>query len=154
VSPQTAPGKLSPELLCSLQEIRSLITFMNREILIQPGSEPSGIYLVESGEVRILISSRNKPLQLLEVVGPGAVIGLSEAISGERFRLTVQAGSPTVVAFIPRERLLNFLRDHSSFYMEVVRLLSEELDEIYLKFRSVSSHPGRPRRRDREEQMN
>ena len=35
--------------------------------------------------------------------------------------------------------------------MEIVRLLSANLHLLYHKFRSVSAHPGRPRRRSLHE---
>jgi hypothetical protein len=38
--------------------------------------------------------------------------------------------------------------------MEVVRFLSEDLHALYHKFRSISAHPGRPRQRPLDEQLN
>jgi hypothetical protein len=38
--------------------------------------------------------------------------------------------------------------------MQVVRLLSEDLHALYHKFRSISAHPGRPRHRPLDEQLN
>jgi hypothetical protein len=35
-----------------------------------------------------------------------------------------------------------------------VRLLSEDLHGLYHKFRSLSAHPGRPRQRPADEQLN
>jgi CRP-like cAMP-binding protein len=68
--------------------------------------------------------------------------------------MTAEALVPTTVAFIPRDTLLDFLREHPDFSMEVLRFLSEELHSLYHKFRGISSHPGRPRRRDLDQQLN
>src|SRR3984893_3423690 len=46
--------------------------------------------------------------QLLEVVGPGTMLGLSESMSGERYRITAEAGEQTTAAFVPREQFLEF----------------------------------------------
>ena len=92
---------------------------------------------MESGEVRVLLSAGQSQRQLLEVVGPGTVLGLSESMSGEKYRITAEAGEPTTAAFIPREELLEFLREHGDFCMQVVRLLSEDLHGLYHKFRSI-----------------
>jgi len=35
-----------------------------------------------------------------------------------------------------------------------VRLLSEDLHALYDKFRSITAHPGRPRQRPLDEQLN
>jgi CRP-like cAMP-binding protein len=109
---------------------------------------------VESGEVRVLLSTGSSQKQLLEVVGPGTVLGLSESMSGEKYRVTAEAGEQTAVAFIPRAEFLEFLREHAEYCMQVVRLLSEDLHGLYYKFRSITAHPGRPRHRPLDEQLN
>jgi CRP-like cAMP-binding protein len=114
----------------------------------------TGVYLVESGEVRVLLPTGQSQKQLLEVVGPGTMLGLSESMSGEKYRITAEAGEQTTAAFIPREEFLGFLREHCDFCMQVVRLLSEDLHALYHKFRSISAHPGRPRHRPLDEQLN
>ena len=110
--------------------------------------------MVESGLVRVLLpTSRGRP-QLLDVVGPGSVLGLSESMSGEAYRVTAEAEDHATVAFVPQQGFLEFLREHTEFCMQVVRLLSEDLHGLYHKFRSISAHPGRPRLRPRDEQLN
>ena len=154
VSSRPTPGKLSPDLLRALQGMKSVRLFPKGATLFQQGSAVTGLYLVESGEVRILLSASSSQKQLLEVVGPGTVLGLSESMSGEKYRITAEAGEPTTAAFIPRAELLEFLRKHAEYCMEVVRLLSEDLHGLYHKFRSITAHPGRPRHRPLDEQLN
>lgn len=114
----------------------------------------TGIYLVESGAVRVLLSNGGLQKQLLNVAGPGTMLGLSESMSGEKYQNTAEAVEPTLAVFIPREELLEFLREHGDFCMQVVRLLSEDLHGLYHKFRSITAHPGRPRQRALDEQLN
>jgi len=148
------PGKVSSELLQALHGIKSARRFAKGATLFQEGSAATGVYLVEGGEVRILLPDGQNEKQVLEVVGPGAILGLSESMSGERYRITAQAGSQTTAAFVPHELFIEFLREHGDFCMEVVRLLSEDLHALYYKFRSISAHPGRPRHRPLGEQLN
>jgi CRP-like cAMP-binding protein len=122
--------------------------------LFQRGASANGVYVIESGEVRVSLPTGADTHQLLEVAGPGAILGLVESMSGDDHRVTAEAGNHTTVAFIPRDAFLVFLRDHSDFCMQVVRLLSEDLHGLYHKFRSISAHPGRPRHRSLDEQLN
>jgi CRP-like cAMP-binding protein len=154
VSSQPAPGKLSPDLLQALHGIKSIRLFPKGAKLFLQGSAATGVYLVETGEVRVLLPTGQTQKQLLEVVGPGTMLGLSESMNGESYRITAEAGEQTTAAFIPREVFLEFLREHGNFSMEIVRLLSEDLHAIYHKFRSISAHPGRPRHRPLDEQLN
>ena len=154
MSSQPTPGKLSPDLLQALRGIKSVRLFPKGAKLFQQGAAAMGVYLVESGEVRVLLPTGQSQKQLLEVVGPGTMLGLSESMSGERYRITAEAGEQTTAAFVPREQFLEFLREHGDFCMEVVRLLSADLHALYHKFRSISAHPGRPRQRPLDEQLN
>lgn len=154
MSSQSLPAKLSPDLWEALHGIKSVRVYAKGARLFQQGTEVSGVYVVESGLVRVLLPTAQSRLQLLEIAGPGSVLGLSESMSGDRYRVTAEAGDHTTVAFIPRESFVDFLRDHCDFCMQVVRLLSEDLHGLYHKFRSISAHPGRPRRRPADEQLN
>jgi CRP-like cAMP-binding protein len=154
VSSQPMPGKLSPDLMQALHGIKSLQLFSKGATLFRQGSVVMGVYLVEKGEVRVLLPTGQGQRQLLEVVGPGTVLGLSESMTGGTYRVTAEAGDRTTLAFIPREEFLKFLREHGDFCMQVVRLLSEDLHGLYHKFRSISAHPGRPRQRALGAQLN
>jgi CRP/FNR family transcriptional regulator len=145
---------LSPDLWESLHGIKSVRIYPKGATLFQQGAAVSGVFVVESGQVRVLLPTAQSRLQLLEVAGPGTILGLSESMSGERYRVTAEAGDHTTVAFIPCESFVEFLRDHGDYCMQVVRLLSEDLHGLYHKFRSISAHPGRPRRRPSDEQLN
>lgn len=151
---QSTPDKLSLELLQALQAMKSVLVFAKGATLFRQGYPVTGIYLVEAGEVRILLSTTHTQRQLIEIVGTGTILGLGESLSGEDYRITAEALAPTTVAFIARDTLHNFLSEHPDFSMEVLRLLSEELHSLYHKFRSISSHPGRPRRRELNQQLN
>lgn len=154
MSLQPTPARLSPDLLHALQGIKGAQQFPKGAILIQQSSAAKGVYVVESGEVRVLLLTGQDQRQLLEVVGPGNMLGLSENMTGETYRITAEAGDETTAIFIPREEFLSFLRTHCDFCMQVVHLLSDDLHRLYDKFRNITAHPGRPRQRAVGEQLN
>src|SRR6267143_2112714 len=55
------------------------------------------------------LATAQSRLQLLEIAGPGTILGLSESMSGEKYRVTAEAGDHTTVAFIPRDSFVDFL---------------------------------------------
>jgi CRP-like cAMP-binding protein len=151
---QPRPSNLNSDLSQALHGIRPVQWFAEGTTLFEQGSVAMGIFLVESGEVRVLLPSGQSQRQLLEVAGPGTILGLSESMAGEEHRITAVAGEDTSAVFIPREEFLAFLHEHPDFCMQVVRILSEDLHGLYHKFRSITAHPGRPRQRPLEEQLN
>lgn len=153
-SPLPTPRKVSPELLQALHRIKSLRLYPIGATLYRQGSAGAGVYLVLTGEVRVLLQSGPREEQLLQVMGPGTMLGLSESMTGENHRTRAEAGDKTTVGFIPRQEFREFLLEHADYCMQVVASLSDELHGLYHKFRSITAHPGRPRHRLLEEQLN
>jgi CRP-like cAMP-binding protein len=149
-----APRKVSPELLQALHRIKSARLYSRGATLFQQGSASAGVYLVLSGEVRLLLTGGPREDQLLQVMGPGTMLGLSESMNGEKHRARAETGDRTTVGFIPRQEFRGFLLEHEEFCMQVVESLSDELHGIYHKFRSITAHPGRPRHRLLDEELN
>jgi len=147
-------GTLSPDVEEALQEIMTSRSFAKGTILFQQGTPASGIYLVESGTVRVLLPTAQNQNQLLDVVGAGSILGLSECMAGESYRVTTEADGQVDALFITGKEFSEFLNSHQEFCMQVVRLLSENLHTLYHKFRGISAHPGRPRHRPPNQQMN
>ena len=146
--------RLSLEMENELRAVTTRQEFARGAFLYKHGASVTGVYLIETGTVRIFLPADNDQQQLLETVGAGTVLGLSDNMVGDCYRVTAEAREQTIAAFISREDFLEFLNQHQDFCMQVIRLLSENLHGLYHKFRSVSAHPGRPRRRLPEQRLN
>lgn len=147
MSSEFTRARLSQELEQALRPMMTPRVFPKGATLYREGTMAVGIYVVEEGAVRVLLPSIERQSQLLEVAGAGTILGLSESLSGDSYRVTAEAEEQTAAAFIARKSLVELLDSHQEFCMQVVRLLSENLHGLYHRFRSVSAHPGRPRRR-------
>ena len=154
MSSEFTRARLSQELEQALRGTMISRVFPKGARLYQQGTAAVGIYLVETGAVRVWLPTGKNQSQLLEVVGAGSILGLSESMSGDKYRVTAEADEQTTAAFIARKSFLEFLDGHHEFCMQIVRLLSENLHSLYHKFRGVSAHPGRPRRRPLNERLN
>ena len=146
-------ARVSQDLEQALLEMMTLRAFPKGTALFRQGMPAAGVYLMEKGSARVLLATAAGQTQLLDLVGPGTLLGLSDNVAGGRYRVTVEAAEPTTAAFVEREAFVSFLGCHHELCMQVVRLLSDNLHGLYHKFRSVSSHPGRPRRRSLNEQL-
>jgi CRP-like cAMP-binding protein len=102
--------------------------------LFDLGQRCDGVYLVQEGEVTLTLPGP-KASPRLEVARAGALLGLSEAVTGGRLRLRAETSTCTHVAFVERSQLLGLLRERPEFCMQVVKLLSEDLHVLYYKVR-------------------
>ncbi|MGA7293899.1 MAG: cyclic nucleotide-binding domain-containing protein [Terriglobales bacterium] len=149
-----APRKLSPDLLLALHNLKPVQRFPEGATLFQQGSLATGVFLVASGEVCVLRPDGQNQRQILDIVGPETLLGLSECMTSETYRITAIASDETIAVFIPREDFVDFLRQHCDFCVQIARRLSEDLHRIYHKFRNITAHPGRPRNRSFSQQFN
>jgi CRP-like cAMP-binding protein len=151
---QPSTNKLSPDLYQALHGIKSVKVYGKGSTLFQRGTPVTGVYVVDSGRVRLLLPSLQGRPQLLEIAGPGAILGLSETMSGDEYRVTALAEEYVTASFVPQQSFVEFLRLNCEYCMQIVRLLSEDLHGLYHRFRSISARPGRPRRHRPDEQLN
>ncbi len=122
----------------SLDRLKSSRQYRERELLFRDGEPCAGIYLVEAGEVNLLLAAREKHHKVFDTAGVGSVLGLSEAMSGSAHKLTAEAAGPVRVAYIERMALMNYLSAHGEACMQIVALLSEDLHGLYSRCRSLS----------------
>ena len=121
----------------ALEDLKSRRRYEQRGMLFREGERCAGVYLVEKGNVRLLVPLRSKQQKVLEMAGPGAALGLSEAMSGTPHRLTAEADQVVEVAFIERMALMKFLRRHHDVCLQLVAILSEDLHGLYQTFRAL-----------------
>ena len=126
--------------------LRKSNTYSPGKRLFSCGQPTRGIYLVEKGRVKLFLCSDTTGTAFDEV-GPGAVLALSEAISGGTHKLAAVAVDCAQVAFVSREDLLPFLQQNQLFCMQLVQLLSEDLHSLYHRFRNTAGAEPMPRRK-------
>lgn len=130
----------------ALEDLKAPRQYEPNALLFRDGEPCGGIYLVEKGHIRLLLPVRSKEHKIFEMAGPGAVLGLSEVMSGMPHKLTAEAAGPVEVAYIERMALMKFLRKHHEVCMQIVCLLSEDLHGLYQRFRALAPLEGKPRK--------
>ncbi len=105
--------------------------------LFERGTTAKGVYLVEDGAVNLIWDGESKAGPVFEVAAAGAVLGLSESMTGDAHRMTAEVSAPSRVAYVERSAFLALMREHPEFCMQVVRLLSENLHGLYYRVQSI-----------------
>jgi len=143
---------LASDLWNALQSLRSERIYANGKSLFEFGQPSQGIYLLEEGEVRLIFQSGKDRPKTFETVGPGAILGLCEAMCGGPHQLCAEARGQAQVSFVERGQLLRILKNKPEFCMQVVRMLSEDLHVLYYHARAEGagqrSRKGKPALRE------
>lgn len=116
----------------------STAVYKPRQVVFNEGSPSTGLYLVCHGAVKLYHSDRFGREHILEVAGPGAVLG--ELGLDDTLPLSVSAESITEaqLCFLPRERLVSFLEKHPRTGVRLIAALSNELASARRKVRDLA----------------
>lgn len=110
--------------------------------VFQAGDPASHVYLLESGQVKVLRASPRGPHVLLFVRSKGEIIGIHEAVLsggvGARTCLA-QALEDCVISAIPLEHFLSLLTEKSNTAHYVIRALSFRLEQAKDKLASFAA---------------
>lgn len=92
------------------------------------GQAAAGIFIVHTGRVNLSeCPAEGEPLSA-RIAGPGEILGVAAAVSGDRHQMEAQTLEPSEIGFIDREDLMYFLRTDGAAAFRLVQLLSHRLD--------------------------
>jgi CRP/FNR family transcriptional regulator, cyclic AMP receptor protein len=128
---------LTPETRAAFEAIGVAQPRPPGDALFLQDTPPTGVYLVRSGRVKLSLSSRAGKHLLLEVVGPGELLGLSASVSGRNCEVTAECMGPSEVVFFPRDAFLHFLQEHTDAALQVAQWLSMGLDVAHERVRAL-----------------
>lgn len=135
----------------SLEELGALAAGTRRrryargEAIFREGDPAMGVYVIEEGRVKVVLSAPGGEERILALLGPGEVLGELEMLDG-RVRCTdVVACEDSVLVFLGREAFVEFLLQHSEAALRLARLLSRRLRSAYLQVHDSTFYDVRGR---------
>jgi CRP/FNR family transcriptional regulator, cyclic AMP receptor protein len=113
-----------------------------RTILIEERQDPSGVLFLLSGKACISMSSAAGRRLILDIAGPGDILGLIAAISGKCSAIRAEARHPCRIASLEREDFLNFLLRYPVAGKNAARELSRHFTRACSKLKIVGLGPS------------
>ncbi len=97
-----------------------------------------GIFLVCSGTIKLSVSARGGKTLILQLAGPGEILGLSASMAGTAYEVTAEALYASQVSFISREDFLAFAHRFPEVYQAVTRQLNAQYAQACEQLRTVA----------------
>ncbi len=119
--------------------------FSPGQILFQKGDEGDYCVLVLSGRARISISSKEGKEVLIDLAGPGDLLGEMALLDGQTRSADVRAEGPCVCARISRAAFMTFIQENSGAAFALFRLLCGRLRRTNEQMERIALH-GLPAR--------
>jgi len=131
---------LSEKQLYSLFRLLQKVSYRKGETIFEQGDEPSYIYIIESGQVKLVIDKEGTPLELV-AFETGRCFGEASLIGIQRHAATAVATQDTQLIVLSRKALLSIYKtDLELFSLLILNIAREvcrrlhESDEILLHY--------------------
>lgn len=126
------------ETLADFQAAGAITLYRPRQVVFSEGNPAAGLYLVCYGSVKLYHSDRSGREHILELAGPGAVLGELPLNGDQPLSVSAESVTDSQLCFLSRERLTRFLQRYPDTGVRLIGALSNELAAARLKVRDLA----------------
>jgi len=106
-------------------------------VLFEEGQEPSGVFLIRRGRVRLYLRTIAGKAVILTTAGPRDALGVAATMSGKPYEISAEAVDSVEAGFLARQDFVDFLRNHSDAAVCVARHLTDVHNWFLAEMRRV-----------------
>lgn len=129
---------ISPARLRQLQPYVRERHYRRHQILFQEGQPAEFLWVLHSGQVRILKTAGDGSVTTLETIRPGELFGAVAALEQRGYPATAEASCDSAVWRLSRVNLLGVLRDEPLLTREILRIVAQRLRGAHDRLRSFA----------------
>ncbi len=97
------------------------------QIIFHEGTPPLAVYCIRTGMVKLFRSGKRGEDVVLRVLGPGEAFGYRPVLCDEPYAASAEAVEATEVCVVPKQTLLDLLRDEPAFALDLLARVAYEL---------------------------
>jgi CRP-like cAMP-binding protein len=136
---------LPPEAMEDFRAIGQMRMCKPRQVLFGEGNPCEGLYLLCHGNVKLYHSDRFGREHILEIAGPGTVLGEFAANGDETMSASAEALTESQISFLPHDAIVTLVQKHSVTAVRLIEALSRELATARRKTRDLALKPAESR---------
>jgi CRP/FNR family transcriptional regulator len=120
-----------------LNEIKSTAVYPRGAMLFIEGQQPRGVFVLCTGKVKLSTTSRDGKTIITKISEPGDVLGLNAVVSGRPYEVTAEMMEPGQANFIPRDSLLQMMKEFPEAALRLAQQLSRNYFTAYEEVRTL-----------------
>jgi len=120
-----------------LNEIKSTAVYPRGAMLFIEGQLPRGVFVLCTGRVKLSTTSREGKTIITKISEPGDVLGLNAVVSNRPYEVTAEMMEPGQANFIPRDPLLQLMKDFPEASFRLAQQLSRNYFTAYEEIRTL-----------------
>lgn len=117
----------SEDALRLVQQIRTTSQYKPDQTIFYAGNSPLGIFVVQSGLIKLEVISAKGTAHILRLMGPGSIIGYRSLFANEPYQANAIAVEHSELCFIPKEGLLRLTRENPSVALNLMGYFAKDL---------------------------
>lgn len=129
---------LPTEEFGEFRQVASRLVFRPRQVVFTEAMPATGLYLVCHGTLKVYHADRFGHEHIVDIVGPGAVLGEFAADHTPLQSVSVEAVTECQLAYLPRERLVPFLKQSPILALKLIEALGRTLAATRIKARDLA----------------
>jgi CRP/FNR family transcriptional regulator, polysaccharide utilization system transcription regulator len=119
--------------------------FKKGDHIFEENNHANGLFCVISGKIKIVRSGEGGKEQIVRLAGKLDVIGYRALLAGEKYHGSAIALEDTVVGFVAKKVFFEILNSNPEMSMQMMRLLSQDLDQSEIKRVDIATKTVRER---------
>ena len=137
-------GLAAEELDCIRSEVEQL-SAPRGTILYRRGDHCSGIYVLVSGHIKVVLGTANGAEKVVELAGPGQTLGETAVFLGRPHKTSAETLSDCRLLHIAKDQVFAAVQKHPGFAQRIIAGLSHRLDRFISDLESLTLHSGTER---------
>jgi len=129
---------LPPDALEDFRTAGAVALYKPRQVIFSEGGPSAGLYLICHGAVKLYHSDRFGRDHILEIAGPGVLLGELSLEDNTTLSVSAEAITEAQLSYLSRDRLSSFLGKYPSTGVRFIEALSRELASAREKARDLA----------------
>jgi CRP-like cAMP-binding protein len=108
-------------------------------VLFREGDAPTGVYIIHSGTVELLATSRSGGVTPVQTAEAGHIVGLSSVVSNHPYDASAIVHEPSELGYVEANALRRLLDREPAVWFAVLRFLSNDVSACWDSMRKVAA---------------
>ncbi|MBI3753217.1 MAG: Crp/Fnr family transcriptional regulator [Deltaproteobacteria bacterium] len=137
IKENTLFSDLTDEQLDIFKDAVTTSFYKKKDVIFVEGGPCPGFYVVKSGRVKLIKTSKDGKEQIIKILQPGELLGMETFYNGKSYANTAMAMDDCELCFIEKGAFFRIIGEHPSIAKKIIVALSKELDHAYSKIGSM-----------------
>ena len=117
----------APEIWKQLDQVKQKSNFKPNQVIFYQDNEPSGLYTISTGLVKLEFTNEHGQNHTLRYLGPGSALGYRSLFANENYQASAIAVEKSEVCFIPKSTVMTVFKQYPEVAIKMLEALSKDL---------------------------